>query len=43
MSRLGDAVSDRALLGVPALALAAGAPAVLVRGARDARREGRGR
>ncbi|MGC9438297.1 cytochrome c biogenesis CcdA family protein [Streptomyces sp. WG5] len=38
-SRLGDAVSDRTLLGVLALGLAAGALAVLVRGVR----EGRGR
>ncbi|MER7053585.1 MULTISPECIES: cytochrome c biogenesis CcdA family protein [unclassified Streptomyces] len=38
LSRLGDAVSDRALLGVLALAVAAGALAVLVRGARAARR-----
>ncbi|MGC9495898.1 cytochrome c biogenesis CcdA family protein [Streptomyces sp. WG7] len=42
-SRLGDAVSDRTLLGVLALALAAGALAVLVRGVREARREGRER
>jgi cytochrome c biogenesis protein CcdA len=43
LSRLGDAVSDRALLGVLALAVAAGALAVLVRGTREARRGERGR
>ncbi|MFB7087145.1 cytochrome c biogenesis CcdA family protein [Streptomyces sp. NPDC056296] len=43
LSRLGDAVSDRALLGVLALVVAAGALAVLVRGAREARRGERGR
>ncbi|GAA5206706.1 cytochrome c biogenesis CcdA family protein [Streptomyces thinghirensis] len=35
LSRLGDAVPDRALLGVLALVVAAGALAVLVRGARE--------
>lgn len=43
LSRLGDAVPDRALLGVLALAVAAGALAVLVRGAREARRGEHGR
>ncbi|MDG9723148.1 cytochrome c biogenesis CcdA family protein [Streptomyces sp. DH41] len=43
LSRLGDAVSDRALLGVLALAVAAGALTVLVRGAREARRGEGGR
>ncbi|MFJ7768625.1 cytochrome c biogenesis CcdA family protein [Streptomyces sp. NPDC097107] len=42
LSRLGDAVPDRALLGVLALVVAAGALAVLVRGAREARRGERG-
>ncbi|MFH9570784.1 cytochrome c biogenesis CcdA family protein [Streptomyces sp. NPDC017230] len=43
LSRLGDAVSDRALVGVLALAVAAGALTVLVRGAREARRGAGGR
>ncbi|MFE1025622.1 cytochrome c biogenesis CcdA family protein [Streptomyces sp. NPDC058818] len=43
LSRLGDAVPDRALLGVLALLVAAGALAVLVRGARRAHRGERGR
>ncbi|MEU3731429.1 cytochrome c biogenesis CcdA family protein [Streptomyces sp. NPDC033538] len=43
LSRLGDAVSDRALLGALALAVAAGALTVLVRGAREARRGEGGR
>ncbi|MBQ1095259.1 cytochrome c biogenesis protein CcdA [Streptomyces sp. b94] len=42
LSRLGDAVPDRALLGALALVVAAGALAVLVRGAREARRGERG-
>ncbi|GAA3968769.1 cytochrome c biogenesis CcdA family protein [Streptomyces marokkonensis] len=42
LSRLGDAVSDRALLGVLALVVAVGALAVLVRGALEARRGERG-